>query len=159
MSRYALSHRWQLIGLGLIALLALTVLFFVQAVAPTGPVGQHRPAGNEDRSRTMTAATLADAHPADRTFFTNDYTIDREATTRAYLLAGVHPADRKFFAAPFPAGIDPLAGAHPADRKFYAVYQQAGINPLVGVHPADRKFFANGYLWTAPAGEGAVEGH
>lgn len=151
MTRYAYSYRWQLIGLALIALLALILSSLAQAPSLPGSAAQQRSAAGVDGANAVVAATLADAHPADRTFFTAGYTVDRDASGRAYLFAGVHPADRTFFTTSYAVGIDSQAGAHPADRKFFTTFYPAGIDPLAHVHPADRKFFPNRYLWTAPS--------
>ena len=124
MVRYAFSHRWQLIALGLVSLLALVMLVYARAVAPATPAIQLRPAANEAGSAAV-ADPLQGLNPADRKFY-NGWTIHSAGTGSKMLVPpNVDPADRKFYnqlpslgtmVCSVPAW---PADAHPADRKFY----------------------------------------
>jgi hypothetical protein len=151
-----------MIGLGLIALLALAILLLAQAPGTSLPTIE-RSAPSNDAASAPSVDPLASAHPADRKFFSGQYVGRTSSIADAYYWAGVHPADRRFFGAPYVMpgapgasvqaaaeaadrkfGNAPYTGGaaidlHPADRKFeYMV-----TDPLDGVHPADRKFFAD----------------
>ena len=116
MTQYTFSHRRQLIGLSLIGLLALAILWLVQAQTLTGLTIQFPAASSDTGSGATSIDLVAGVHPADRKFFAPNDGVPAPADT------GVHPADRKFF-----------AGSYVSDRNANAIL-------LDDVHPADRKF-------------------
>lgn len=108
MNRYISLYRGQLIGIGLLALLALLFILFVQAPSLSMPEIQ-RPAANEAALEGTNVDLSAGVHPADLKFYGNGYAIYRDATGSSYTLDSVHPADRKFFTATYDWG---AAGTH-----------------------------------------------
>ncbi|MDX1615417.1 MAG: hypothetical protein R3300_13980 [Candidatus Promineifilaceae bacterium] len=167
MTRYLISHRVQLLGLSLLGLLALIFVLLAQTGPLTGPEIGRRVTENQPVADTVDADPLADVHPADRKFFTNDYENRRSAMTAANFLASVHPADRKFFTGNYVTSSAAVTRAQveaeAADRKLQdpayleALMAQVRVDPLANVHPADRKFFTNGYIWTTPADEAGAD--
>jgi hypothetical protein len=167
MTRYTFSYKSLLIGFSLLGLLALGVVLFVQAPSPIGAVDY------EDESDTISATNvdpLTHVHPADRKFFTHNYSMNGNSTTNTYLLAGVHPADRKFFTGAYEtasinaAEANVQTEAESADRKLQdlgyleILMEQVRLGLVDSIHPADRKFFTNSYFWSASAEETAVDG-
>ena len=127
MNRYVFPYRWQLIGLGL---LALATLLFAQAASLNVPAIQ-RPAANDEAASGAADVELpAGIHPADRKFYSGWYEVERSAASNVPSLSEVHPADRKFFSGTYVMG-------------------RAATDPLAHVHPADRKFFTATYVWGA----------
>ena len=119
MNRYAFSYRWQLVGIGLLGLLALAFLLFTQASSLDTPVIQGRAAGNEAPSGAADVELLTGIHPADRKFYGDGYAIYGGATGNAYTWDSVHPADRKFLHASGSDADNAAERVHPADRKFF----------------------------------------
>ena len=130
MLRYVSSYRSHLLGLSLLALLALIILLFIQAPSPAGPAIQPRPVSNEAASGAI-VDPLAGIHPADRKFYNGWYAPSAGISNEAVVPANVHPADRKFF----------YGG-------LYAPQTGTSAEAVIpaGVHPADRKFFVKEYM-------------
>ena len=132
MNRYISWYRWQLIGAGPLALLALLLLIYMLAPSLSVPAIQ-RPAGNEAASGAAMVELPAGIHPADRKFYGNGHANYGSAAGTTNTLESVDGADRKFF------------------TNSWATAARAGIaDPLANVYPADRKFFTSAYGCTGP---------
>jgi len=153
MTRDAYLSKMQVLGIVLIALLALGV-FWGSRAEPLLDVA--RLVAGEGSSSTE--ANLSTIHPADRKFSSGNYGMASAQSRNATAAAA---ADRKLLD---PGYLELLreqitirgASVHPADRKFLDLGyletvsgQQPGSSAEEIVHPADRKFFT-GFL--TPAG-------
>ena len=95
----------------------------------------------------------AEIDPADRKFFTGNYTVSGNVAVGSGSAADIDPADRKFYTNDYStvrnaaSGVESLSDVDPADRKFFtndysvAGGTTVGIYPLSKVDPADRKFY------------------
>ena len=78
-----------LIGLGLV-LLAFLVGWMANEVLPTAGL-------QVDIGGAPAVESSTEIHPADRKFFSNNYTVSGSASAGAGSMSDIDPADRKFF--------------------------------------------------------------
>jgi hypothetical protein len=120
MTRYISLYRRQFLGLSLLALLALAIALLVQAPSLDKLRTARQPAGDVGAG-SAEARIQAAAEAADRKLQDPGYRAFLMEQTYVDPLAGVDPADRKFFTGNYtwtdPATVGLQAEAEAADRK------------------------------------------
>ena len=148
MTRYTYSGKMRVLGITLIALLALGVFLGIRAEALLDVV-QIFAWGRS----SSTDAKVSSVHPADRKFVNGNYGMEGTAGAGEMLVSG---ADRKLLDSGYltilqeqmgAGGAIDLTSAHPADRKLLnlgylatVMGQSSDGDDRGTVHPADRKF-------------------
>lgn len=149
MTRYTYSGKMQILGIILVAFLALGVFLGSRAEALLNVVQSF--AGGRSSS---TEAKVSSVHPADRKFANGNYEMESSTGASEVLVSG---ADRKFLDSGYlkilqeqmrVGGAIDAASVHPADRKLLNLGYLATVSGKSSdgentrtIHPADRKFF------------------